>query len=40
VATLLVAFTMLNSVWHAVTNRGIVWRGTKYSLRELRQHLR
>ncbi len=39
VATLLVAFTMLNSVWHAATNRGIVWRGTKYSLRELREHL-
>jgi glycosyltransferase involved in cell wall biosynthesis len=39
VATLLVAFTMLNSIWHAVTNRGIVWRGTKYSLRELREHL-
>jgi len=39
VATLLVAFTMLNSVWHAITNRGIVWRGTKYSLRELREHL-
>jgi glycosyltransferase involved in cell wall biosynthesis len=39
VATLLVALTMLNSVWHAVTNRGIVWRGTKYSLRELREHL-
>lgn len=39
VATLFVAFTMLNSVWHAVTNRGIVWRGTKYSLRELREHV-
>lgn len=39
IATLLVAFTMLNSVWHAVTNRGIVWRGTKYSLKELREHL-
>jgi len=38
-ATLLVAYTMLNSVWHAVTNRGIVWRGTKYSLKELREHL-
>jgi glycosyltransferase involved in cell wall biosynthesis len=39
VATLLVAYTMLNSVLHAVTNRGIVWRGTKYSLHELREHL-
>jgi glycosyltransferase involved in cell wall biosynthesis len=39
IATLLVAYTMLNSVLHAVTNRGIVWRGTKYSLRELREHL-
>jgi glycosyltransferase involved in cell wall biosynthesis len=39
ISTLLVAFTMFNSVWHAVTNRGIVWRGTKYSLRELREHL-
>jgi glycosyltransferase involved in cell wall biosynthesis len=39
VATFFVALTMLNSVWHAVTNRGIVWRGTKYSLRELREHL-
>jgi hypothetical protein len=39
ISTLLVAFTMFNSVWHAVKNRGIVWRGTKYSLRELREHL-
>lgn len=39
VAAVYVAVTMLNSALHAVTNRGIVWRGTLYSLADLRRHL-
>ena len=38
-AAVFVAVTMLNSALHAVSNRGIVWRGTHYSLAELRKHL-
>jgi hypothetical protein len=38
-ASVLVAATIINSALHALTNRGIVWRGTKYSLQQLREFL-
>ena len=38
-AAIFVAVTMVNSVLHALTNKGIIWRGTHYSLAELRRHL-
>jgi glycosyltransferase involved in cell wall biosynthesis len=38
-ASVLVAITILNSAIHALTNRGIIWRGTKYSLKQLRDFL-
>ncbi|HLH08137.1 MAG TPA: glycosyltransferase [Terriglobales bacterium] len=39
VATLLLAYTLLKSMSHALLNDGIVWRGTHYSLRDLRSGL-
>jgi hypothetical protein len=38
-AAVFVAGTILNSAVHAITNRGIIWRGTKYSLQQLRDFL-
>jgi hypothetical protein len=38
-AAVFVAATMLNSAFHAISNRGVIWRGTKYSLNELRRFL-
>jgi cellulose synthase/poly-beta-1,6-N-acetylglucosamine synthase-like glycosyltransferase len=36
ISTLMIVFTMIRSMAHAWTNQGVVWRGTKYSLDELR----
>jgi glycosyltransferase involved in cell wall biosynthesis len=38
-AAVAVAVTILNSAFHALTNRGVIWRGTKYSLQQLREFL-
>jgi cellulose synthase/poly-beta-1,6-N-acetylglucosamine synthase-like glycosyltransferase len=38
-AAVVVAATMLNSALHAIINQGIIWRGTKYSLKQLRDFL-
>ena len=35
--TLMIAFTLVRSMAHAFVNKGVVWRGTKYSLEELRK---
>lgn len=37
IGTLLIVFTMLRSMAHAFVNKGVVWRGTRYSLDELRK---
>ena len=37
ISTLMIVFTMLRSMAHAFANDGVVWRGTKYSLAELRK---
>ena len=37
ISTLLIVFTMVRSMGHAWVNKGVVWRGTKYSLEELRR---
>ena len=39
VGTLLLIYTMLRSMAHAARHRGVVWRGTRYSLEELRKGL-
>ena len=39
VAGLLFAYTLLRSALHTLRHGGIVWRGTKYSLEELRRGL-
>ena len=39
VGTLLLIYTMLRSMAHAARHRGVVWRGTRYSLEELRRGL-
>jgi hypothetical protein len=31
------AFTLLRSMAHAARHKGVVWRGTRYSLEELRR---
>ncbi len=35
--TLMIAFTLMRSMVHAFVNKGVVWRGTRYSLEELRR---
>lgn len=37
VATVFFVYIMLRSMGHAIRNGGVVWRGTKYSLEELRR---
>jgi glycosyltransferase involved in cell wall biosynthesis len=37
VSTLLFIYTLLLSMFHALWNDGIIWRGTKYPLKELRK---
>jgi glycosyltransferase involved in cell wall biosynthesis len=37
VSTALFAYILLRSMFHALWNDGIIWRGTKYSLEELRK---
>jgi len=37
ISALLMAFTLLRSMAHAARHRGVVWRGTRYSLEELRR---
>ena len=37
VATVLFVYTMSRSMTHALWNGGVVWRGTKYSLKDLRK---
>jgi hypothetical protein len=37
VSALLIAFTLVRSMAHAFANKGVVWRGTHYSLEELRK---
>ena len=37
IGTLLIVYTMLRSMAHAVRHRGVVWRGTLYDLEELRK---
>jgi hypothetical protein len=39
VSTLLFTYTLLRSMFLALSNDGIVWRGTKYPLEELRKGL-
>jgi cellulose synthase/poly-beta-1,6-N-acetylglucosamine synthase-like glycosyltransferase len=39
VSTTLFAYILLRSMFHALWNNGIIWRGTKYSLEELRKGL-
>ena len=36
ISTLMIAFTLVRSMGHAFVNKGVVWRGTHYSLEELR----
>ncbi len=38
-STLLIVLTMLRSMAHTLRYRGVVWRGTRYSLEELRRGL-
>ncbi|MGH9531297.1 MAG: glycosyltransferase [Terriglobales bacterium] len=38
-AALLFTYTLLRSAFHVVRNGGVVWRGTRYSLEELRRGL-
>jgi glycosyltransferase involved in cell wall biosynthesis len=37
IGALLIVYTMLRSLAHAVRHRGVVWRGTRYDLEELRK---
>ncbi len=37
ISTTLIMYTLLLSMFHTLSNDGIVWRGTKYSLEELRK---
>lgn len=37
VSTLMIAFTLVRSMLHALVNKGVVWRGTRYALDELRR---
>lgn len=37
IGTLMIAVTLLRSMAHAWVNNGVVWRGTRYSLEELRR---
>jgi hypothetical protein len=37
ISTLLFEYTLLRSAAHTVSNDGVVWRGTRYSLEELRK---
>jgi hypothetical protein len=37
VSTALFTYTLLRSMVHTLSNDGIVWRGTKYPLEELRK---
>lgn len=37
IGTLMIAFTLVRSMVHAAVNKGVVWRGTQYSLEELRK---
>ncbi len=39
VASVVFTYALLRSAFHAVRHRGVVWRGTKYSLEELRKGL-
>lgn len=39
VATLLLGYTMMKSMFHALHNDGIVWRGTRYPLEQLKSGL-
>ena len=39
ISTLLLIFTMLRSIAHVLRHGGVVWRGTRYSLEELRRGL-
>jgi hypothetical protein len=39
VSTSLFMYTLLRSMIHTFSNDGIVWRGTKYPLEELRKGL-
>lgn len=39
VASLLFTYTLLRSAFHVVRNGGVVWRGTRYSLEELKKGL-
>lgn len=37
ISTLMIACTLVRSMLHAAVNEGVVWRGTRYSLEELRK---
>jgi hypothetical protein len=37
VSTSLFMYTLMRSMFHTLKNDGIVWRGTKYPLEELRK---
>lgn len=37
ISTLMIAFTLARSMAHAWVNKGVVWRGTRYDLEELRR---
>jgi len=37
ISTMLCIYTLLRSMFLTLTNDGIVWRGTKYPLEELRK---
>ena len=37
ISTLLIAFTLVKSMAHAWVHKGVVWRGTRYTLEELRR---
>ncbi len=39
ISTILLVYTMLRSMAHAVRHQGVVWRGTRYPLDELRKGL-
>lgn len=40
ISILILLYTMLNSVFSIYTNKGVIWRGTHYSLQELRNKIR
>jgi glycosyltransferase involved in cell wall biosynthesis len=37
ISALLIVFTMLRSIAHTIRHRGVIWRGTRYELEELRK---